>query len=287
MTAGPLVPVGASADQSRDLPVMLFARTFSGRPLVVGSEASLELRGGDRLGADRILAELDLDWEPEFMLSVQRACALQRVRGRRWFTMPAILLGGEVGAGRTHVARSLARAAGVPHISFDAGVDMFVQPRYGPDLQLPLPLCAAMVASGCANPVISILGIECASREMVDLVARLVDGASNAGFPDPTLAAVLDYSAVTWIVQAHDVDAVPPVLADRLNRVDLQGWQATQFELRSIDILAEVLADRAIPVPTGLDLDDLFKSVRSWRYLPTAELYRRIDVLVDAHASPF
>jgi len=104
---------------------MMFARSLSGRPLPFGTDLALELRGGGRLGPSGIIGDLDLDWEPQFMGAVAQACADQRVLGRDWFTMPPMLLGGPAGVGRTQVARWLARAAGLPHIMFDAATWMF------------------------------------------------------------------------------------------------------------------------------------------------------------------
>ena len=291
MTGRALVPVDTAIDQvpaqSGNVPALIFARSFSSRPLSFSTDVSLELRGGDRLGPTGILCDLDIEWEPQLMRAVSDACSAQRVRGRDWFSMPGILLGGEAGAGRTHVARWLARAAGVPHILFDASSDMFLRPFARPDVELPIPISTAMVASGCANPVVSIVGIEEATYEMVSFLSRMVDATSNAAFPDQSLAAVIDYSAVTWIIQARDIDAVPDRLSCRLNPIELQGVEPGQHELRVIDVLGEVLADRAIAVPADLDLDGLFASARGWLGRSTDEIYRFVDDLVGFHAPPF
>jgi hypothetical protein len=291
MTGGALVPVDAKEDriagQDSDLPLLTFARSFSSRPVPIAPDVTLQLRGGDRLGPTGIVCDLDIEWEPQFMQAIGDACSSQRVRGRNWFSMPSILLCGAVGAGRTHVARRLARAAGVPHIRFDASSDMFLRPFARPDVPLPLPISAAMVVSGCANPVVSIIGIEEATHDMVSFLSRMVDATSNAAFPDQALAAAIDYSAVTWIIQARDADAVPDRLLSQLNRIDLQGIDGGRNDLLVIDILAEVLADRAIVVPSDLDLDGLFAQARSWQGRPTAEIYRVVDDLVAAHAPPF
>ncbi|WP_068094096.1 hypothetical protein [Novosphingobium rosa] len=288
MTGRAIVPVDTSIDPA-SVPTAIFARSFSSRPVPAGTEVALELRGGDRLGPAGIMFDLDMDWEPEFLGAVENGCSNQRIRGRDWFSLPGILLGGPVGAGRTHVARRLARAAGVPHILFDAATDMFTRHCARPDVPLPLPIAPAIMACGCANPVVSIVGIEAASEDMVTIVSRLVDGATNSGFPDQALSAAIDYSAVTWIVQARDADEVPDRLASRLDRIDLRGGEREDRDLRIIDVLAEVLADRAIGLPPGIDLEDLLGDARRWvRDDPsTAKLYRRVDDRVGIHAPPF
>lgn len=314
MTGRDLVPTGHGRVQHPAMaehpvaspfsrPSMMFARSFSGRPLAFATDVPLELRGGDRLGPSGILCDLDMIWQPGFMSAVEAACADQRIRGREWFSMPPLLLGGPDGAGRTHVARRLALAAGVPHIHFDVSCDMFARPRMGPDVPVPLPIAAAMLASGCANPVVSVTGADGLSDPMALMLSRLVDRDTNDRFVDEANAAVFDFSAVTWCVQTHDRPAaeieqrgnfshaqpgrpagVPRIVTDRLARVDLREAESEHYCLLVIDVLAEALSDRGIQCPRGLDLRNLFATAERWRDRTTAQIYARLADLVEEHS---
>lgn len=287
-------------------PSMMFARSLSGRSLAFGSDVALELRGGNRLGPSGIVADLDIEWEPEFMGVVAQACADQRVRGRDWFTMPPILLSGPEGAGRTHLARRLANAAGLPHIMFDASTWMFTWRCAGPDVHLPMPITTAMVASGCANPVISVTGAQEASSGMIDLLARLIDQTCNDRFVDAGLGAVVNYSAATWIVQdtAKAVEPSRPTYAGSvqqvhrgvsntlsrlLQRVQLQDAGPEHYDLLVVDVLAEVLTDLGQPLSPRIDLEELFDRARRWPSPTMRQLYDRIGEIVslDGEEPPF
>ncbi len=301
---GSNLPVGpATSDPGRaGMPSMMLARSLSGRPLQFGADIELPLRGCDRLGLSGIVSDLELDWEPELMRFVEDACLDQRIRGRDWFALPPVLLGGEAGVGRTHVARRLARAAGVPHIMFDATTWMFTWRCAGPDVHLPLPIAAAMAASGCANPVVSVTGVPRATPAMVDLLIRLVDRSINESFVDQAAGVVVDYSAVTWIVHApprrpasgpqayghyqQSVDAephVPAALARHLHRIDLQDVAPEQYQLLVVDLLAEVLDDLGVPLPPLMDLQALFDLAGQWRDLSVGEIYDRLQIEVRLH----
>lgn len=314
MMSGAIVPVSSVGDMTATrsdgartaAPSMMFARSLSGRSLAFGSDVALELRGGNRLGPSGIVADLDIEWEPEFMGAVAQACSDQRVRGRDWFTMPPVLLGGPEGAGRTHLARRLANAAGVPHIMFDASTWMFTWRCAGPDVHLPLPITTAMVASGCANPVISVTGAQEASSGMIDLLARLIDQTCNDRFVDAGLGAVVDYSAATWIVQdttkaveqsrptyGGSVQQVHRGVSDALSRllqpVELQDAGPEHYELLVVDVLAEVLADLGQPLSPRIDLEELFDRTRRWPSPTMRQLYDRIGEIVhlDGEEPPF
>lgn len=318
MMAGKIVPVGGRIDRPADLqtnsgdprmdrtsraPTMMLASSLSGRPLPFGSSLELELRGGDRLGPGGIVCDLELEWEPELMNAVGEACANQRIRGRDWFTMPPMALGGPAGAGRTHMARRLARAAGVPHIMFDATTWMFTWRCSGPDVRLPLPIATAMAVSGCANPVVSVTGVQQASPAMIDLLVRLIDPTRNGSFIDEALGAVVDYSAVNWVVQvpppvntaAHrptnffrEQDATPAEIPDRLKphllHVALQDAEPAHFELLVIDVLAEVLGDLGQALPPSIDLEVIFAQLGQLRDPSMLELYDRLEQTVRRHS---
>ncbi|MEC3950139.1 hypothetical protein [Sphingobium sp. HWE2-09] len=280
----------------------MFAKSFSGRPLSLGADVTLPLLGGDRLQLSGIVSDLELDWQPGLMRFVEDACADQRVRGRDWFVLPPMLLGGEAGVGRTHFARRLARAAGVSHIMFDARTWMFTWRCAGPDVQLPLPIAAAMTASGCANPVVSVTGAHRATSAMVDLLVRLTDRSINGSLVDEAAGVVFDYSAVTWIIHApppqaaplplihaphqRPVEPEPPVadvLARHLHRIDLKKVGPDHYRLLIIDLLAEVLDDLGTALPPLMDLQALLDQACKWRDPSVSQIYDRLLDEVRLH----
>lgn len=247
-------PIPASASGR---PTVEIARGFSSRPVALGFGVLFELRGGDRLGPDGIVADLAMDWQPGLMRLVAHSCEDLRIGGCGWFTMPPTLLAGPPGVGRTHIARRVAAAAGVPHFEIDASDTGLFASAAPPDVRLPLPPLVGMALTLCANPVVSIRNVDRANALAAAVIGRLVDTRANRRFVDEAVGATLDLGAVTWLVHAPDVQAVPDGVRRSLVHLDLERPGPEARRLLAVDLAAEVTADFGLPPPDGALVDEM------------------------------
>jgi len=243
------MPSQLSKPPRASVPMMEIASGFSTRAVPLGLDGGFELRGGDRLGPNGIACDLAMDWHPALMRLVEAACDDQRVRGRPWFTMPPTLLSGPAGVGRTHIARRISLAAGVPHLVMDVRDHDAAHRRHAPDVPMPITPVIGMALTRCANPVVTVINVDDADREALAHVARLLDVRQNGRFVEPGLGATLDLSQVTWLVQSSAPDELRDRLRDVLLEVRLQEPEDMDATFLVIDLIAEVIADHGLDEP--------------------------------------
>lgn len=263
------------------VPTMEIASGFSTRTVPLGLDGGFELRGGDRLGPNGIACDLAMDWHPALMRLVEAACDDQRVRGRPWFTMPPTLLSGPAGVGRTHIARRISAAAGVPHLVMDVRDHDSAMRRHAPDVPMPITPVVGMALTRCANPVVSVVNVDGADQEELAHIARLLDVRQNGRFVEPGLGATLDLSQVTWLVQSSAPDALRDRLRDVLLEVRLEEPEDMDATFLVIDLIAEVIADNGLEEPDADAIREIVHSsvVRRGSYrrsVTTADLYDEI-----------
>ncbi|WP_294300965.1 hypothetical protein [uncultured Sphingomonas sp.] len=243
------MPSRPSKPPRPSVPMMEIASGFSTRAVPLGLDGAFELRGGDRLGPNGIACDLAMDWHPALMRLVEAACDDQRVRGRPWFTMPPTLLSGPAGVGRTHIARRISDAAGVPHLVMDVRDHDAAHRRHAPDVPMPITPVIGMALTRCANPVVTVINVDDADREALAHVARLLDVRHNGRIVEPGLGATLDLSQVTWLVQSSAPDALRDRLRDVLLEVRLEEPEDMDATFLVIDLIAEVIADHGLDEP--------------------------------------
>lgn len=289
----PSVPAAGGATLlERPLPpTMEIATGFSTRRVPMGLDGPFELRGGDRLDSGGIAFDLAMDWQPALMRHVVMACDDQRVCGRDWFFLPATLLAGPPGMGRTHIARRVATAAGLPHLVLDASDERLARSGAAPDVPLPLPPLVGMALTRCANPIVSVENVDQADAEVMALICRLVDGRVNGRIVDAGLGAVLDLSAVSWLVQSTAIDALPRTLRDATVRVDIADPDGQDVAFLVIDLIAEAVADFGLPTPAPALVELIVRSTvrqhgQPYRQTSVAQLYSEITDRLSRGGEP-
>jgi len=245
---------------------MTVAQGFSSRPPALGIGTALALRGGSQQDLTRLDLELDFSWQPALASVIAEAIDRARSPQAPWITTAPVLLLGENGVGRTHVARRFAHVAGLPHSTLDLQ-DVEVLERLqgigrGPDVRIPLAPVLAMAASGCANPVITVLGAETATDSVQIELARMIDPATADRFADNSVGATVDLRQVSWFVQGQQPERIVAPLSRLLRRIELIRPSGSERLLHVAEIIAEAVADEnAGASPTGQSLKRLLDSL--------------------------
>jgi hypothetical protein len=228
-------------------PAMIVGRAFNDEPAPLGLSEPFALRGGDRLGRDGIAFELMHEHQPAFHRWVTTSCQALIAAERPWFRGPPILATGPEGAGRTHAARRLARVAGVPHVILNP-TDPVIAANIASSGQVSealwaTPITVAMAATRCANPVVSVIGIDKIGDDIASGLVSMIDPATGRSWSEDKLQVEMDFSEVTWIVQCDDVRRVPPALRAQAAHIGFAEFPRGLETTAALSILLEVLDD--------------------------------------------
>ncbi|WBH15821.1 P-loop NTPase family protein [Sphingomonas radiodurans] len=250
-------------------PAMIIGHSVSDGVPPLGLSEPFALLGGDRLGPAGIPFLVGHEWQPAFLHSVRTACDDLVAAGRPWFRMAPALLAGPAGAGRSHAARSLARAAGVLHIFLNLSDPVIGASISGStDMSEALwvsPIVTAMAATRCANPVVSVIGADVNADAAVAL-ASMVDPVLGRAWMEERIGTVVDLGEVTWLIQADAPERLPAPLADKLATIPIQSVPLHERSEIMVSLLAEVLADLDIsPADPAVRWQDIVKRCQSSR----------------------
>ena len=246
------------ADDEMPAASVMVAQTFTSDRLPLGLEVALPLRGGHCPRHAR-MNDLGLGWQRELRVVMETAAAGVR-SDAGWFELPPLLLWGPTGAGRTHIARSIARAAGLPHVAVMVGGTMGLEQlrpsACGPDLLLPSAPVLAMAVSRCANPVVCIHGAETLDAAGQVELARMIDPASAGRWIDYACGATIDLRHVNWIVQGGEPGSLVPALQALLRPVRLRVPEGDEVPLLLVEVLAEAAIDLGLIERVGCHARD-------------------------------
>jgi len=257
--------------------------SHSSAAMAMGLEAPTQLRGGPKVAARLRCA--DFGWQPDVPALLAHAA---KTAERGAVAFGAILLEGEPGAGRTHLARRLAHIAGVPHVTIDlpgGGLEQLAQRRRGPDFVLPTAPVLAIAACRAANPIISLLGVDELREDAQELLVRMIDPATSSRWPDPAAGGTVDLSHVSWFIQSHLPDRIAPRLAHLLRPVRMFWPTDDAVALHAIEVLAEAAIDENVATPPTTVIEQIIGETQSRHaQRSTAALYRRACDLICQEA---
>lgn len=241
--------------------------TMDGVP-PLGLAEPFALLGGDRLGPAGIPFLVGHEWQPVFLHAVRTTCDDLLTASRPWFRMAPALLAGPAGAGRSHAARSLARAAGVQHIFLNLS-DPVIGASISGSTDMSEALCVspvvmAIAASRCANPVVSVIGADVNADAAVAL-ASMIDPVLGRAWLEERIGIVVDLGEVTWLVQAEAPERLPAPLAEKLSVIPMQAVPVSEHSEIMVSLLAEVLRDLGIsPSDPAIAWSDIVQRIKDY-----------------------
>ena len=272
-------------------PAMIVGSAFHGGPAPLGLSEPFALHGGGRLGSDGIAFDLMHEHQPAFMRWVTSSCQALIAAERPWFRARPLLVTGAQGGGRTHAARRLARAAGVPSVVLNL-TDPLIAASVASsgrvtDSLWASPVTIAMAARRCANPVVSVIGIDVVAGDVAAGLVAMVDPQTGRAWAEDRLETYIDFGEVTWIVQCDDLGRVPEALRKQAAHVRFEAFPAGIETTAALSILLEVIEDLGLDkADPALDWPNI--ALRLGGYHRSAkDLYARmVQAVTDAARGP-
>lgn len=205
----------------------------------------------------------------EAILEVVGAC----VSNPRYGAGGVIGLHGAPGVGKTSLVREgLSRALDRPCVYLNVagvtetgGLGGFSFTFEG---ARPGALAAGLIASRCMNPIFLIDEVDKCQRCVADLLCSATDG-SSAAFSDRFFADIpLDLSGAAFVFCYNEMDAIDPVLRDRITEIRMTSFSPSEQVSIATDYVApRLLGELRIDAPDVV-FDDGALMHLSRRYTP-------------------
>lgn len=241
-----------------DAPTMTVMQS-AGKGATFGLDRPLRLLGGNGLVPEGAAGRPLMDWAPDLSAIVDEACRRQRAADAYWFRLPPLALCGATVDEARFVARRIARSAGLPLLVMNAQA---LQPDallrsgvLGPELVVPPEPVFAMASSGCANPLVLVLGAESAPSGVVEGLAAMLDAQTGRRWLCRSMDAVLDLGGIGWMIATTHEHALPTCLFTRLvpTPIDVPVDETVRM-LRVIAMAEEVMADHDLEIEEVADV---------------------------------
>lgn len=185
----------------------------------------------------------------------------------------AICLEGPAGVGKTRIiSHGLAKVLCRPYVhinlggakdsSFLTGHDYtYMGARYG-------HLAEALINAQCMNPIIHFDELDKVSdsaqgQEICGLLIHLIDGTQNTRIYDKFFSQIpLDFSKALFTFSFNDANKVDPILLDRMMRLQVPGYKASDKVTIALDfLLPEIMSN------TGLSDEDIILDRHDIKYI--------------------
>lgn len=260
-------------------PAMIVGRALGGAaPLPLGLDEPFALLGGDRLGPGGIRDFIMHDHQPELRQWVLRTCETLTADGALFFKMQPLVISGPKGAGRTHAARWLAYTAGLPHAILNL-TDPVIAANIAASREVDealwaLPPTIAMAAARCANPVVTVLGADRASDDVVAGLAAMIDPATATSWCEDRLKTEIDLGEVNWVIQCDQPGSVPAAIREHASFVRLVTPPYSVNSTLALTVLLEAMHDLGTsPQHPAMSWRAVRRRVSDYRPFGTKALY--------------
>jgi ATP-dependent Lon protease len=214
--------------------------------------------------------------------------ALTGLVGRLTVQLPAILLVGPPGSGKTRFCRRLGELLGISVWGCDSsqsdGANFAGTGRRWHSTEPCHPFLAVARARQ-ANPMVVIDEIEKAATRsdygrLWDALLGFLEPESAARYPDPALQAALDLSHISYLATANSIYALPTPLADRFRIVHFPRPRSEDLDGLLPAVVADLAAQRGLDLRWVAPLDGVERDAvaRNWR----GQSVRRLRRIVEA-----
>jgi ATP-dependent Lon protease len=170
----------------------------------------------------------------------------------RPFELPPVLLIGPPGVGKTHIARELAKAIGMPTVSISMPNQSTAQVFCGRDMSWKSPaigtIARTLITNNSATPLMILDEIDKTAGRLTEYgdtlgpLHDLLEPSTARAFEDELLKVRFDASRICWLATANDLDPLPPSLVDRFLVIEVPAPSEQQMLAVLHSLYADLVA---------------------------------------------
>jgi len=198
-------------------------------------------------------------WYGPALSVLERQLRLGQWSGRDWLQWRPLVLAGDPGVGKSHLARQLADlSSGHCAVLNGGGLDdvrMLAGTARGWRNAQPAWPVMVMSQGRVGNPILVVEEVDKVQGDrgagVLDTLLAMLEPVTARAFYDSCLTADVDLSACCWILTVNDARSLPPALRSRVDVVHVDGPAPAHFPLVVDSLLEGIAGEFGVP-PSAL-----------------------------------